>query len=46
MDGKITIKKLLDFKPGGGRLKGKRRLRNMDDIKWDLRKTVVRRTKK
>jgi hypothetical protein len=45
MDGKRTIKKLLDFKPGG-MLKGKPRLRNMAVIKCDLKNMVVRRMKK
>jgi hypothetical protein len=43
MDGGRTVKKLLEGKPGGGRKKGRPRVRRMDDVEMDLMNTGVKR---
>jgi len=42
MDGKKTVKKLLEGQPGGGRWKRRSRLTRMD-VEWDLRNMGVKR---
>jgi hypothetical protein len=43
MDGARIVKKLLEHKPGGGRKKGRPRLRWIDDVESDLRNMGVKR---
>jgi hypothetical protein len=43
MDGARIVKKFLEGKPGGGRKKGRPRLRWIDDVESDLRNTGVKR---
>jgi hypothetical protein len=43
MDGARTVKKFLEGKPGGGRKKGRPRLRWIDDVESDLRNMSVKR---
>jgi hypothetical protein len=43
MDGARRVKKLLEGKPGGGRKKGRPRLRWINDAKSDLRNMGVKR---
>lgn len=42
MDGDRTVRKLVEGKPGGGRKKGRSRLRRMDDVKLDLKNMAVK----
>jgi hypothetical protein len=41
-DGARIVKKLLDGKPGGGRKKGRPRLRWIDDVEMDLSNMCVK----
>jgi hypothetical protein len=43
MDGARVVKKSLEGKPGGGRKKGRPRLRWIDDVESDLRNMGVKR---
>jgi hypothetical protein len=42
MDGKRKVKKLLEGKPGGGKKKGRLRLKWMDDVEVDVRNMAVK----